>query len=144
MGAGDLFWITSTTAGIAAAGRTLAESGCPTTKPVAITEWGIASQLNIAVSAFNAETPAYRFTYIARLLAMAALHGVKLIVPFSYTATPPENSIAGDWTSDVDGCAAAMTDVHTKLSGQTIVAGGVDPQGGSVTVTLASGATYIW
>ena len=74
---------------------------------------------------------------------MAALDGVPLFIPFSYQATPATDSLAGDYTNDTTGCIAAITDVHTKLAGKTIVAGGYYPDG-SVTVHLSGGNVYTW
>lgn len=143
-GGGDLYNISGTTTGISQAMRALSAAGCPTTKPVAITEWGLASQYDARVAFFHSQTAAYRFSYMARLLAMAALNGVRLMMPFSYPATPPSNGLAGDWTNDTSGVIAAMTDVHTKLAGKTIVSGGCEPETGIVRVTLANGASYAW
>jgi hypothetical protein len=144
MGGYDIWNVTSITSGIADARRSLAASGCPVTKPIAITEWGLSSGTAAVVTNFNAAAPAVRFEYLSRLFAMAALNGVQLFVPFSYNAVPIENSLAGNFTDDTTGCIAAMTDVHNKLSGQTIVAGGYEPETGVVRVRLANGSSYVW
>ena len=143
LGGNDLYYVTGVTAGIAVAQRSLAAAGCPTTKLVAATEWGLSTTPNSVVTAFNTGTSASRFTYLTRLFAMAALDGIPLFIPFTYLASPASNSLAGDFTNDTAGCIAAMTDVNTKLAGKTIVSGGYYPDG-SVTVQLLGGSVYTW
>lgn len=138
----DIFNVTSVTTGIAAAKRSLLAAGSPD-KPIAITEWGVGSQPNAAVTAFNAATPEYRFKYLTRLFAMAALGGARLMIPFSYNSSPVSNSLAGDYTNDTNGCIAAMTEIHTRLAGKTIVSGGYQPDG-TVSVVLSTGEVYSW
>jgi hypothetical protein len=68
---------------------------------------------------------------------MAALNGAQAFTIFGY------NILAGDYVLDTDGVMAAVSDIHTKLSGKTIVAGGYLPDG-SVRVVLSDGQTYTW
>jgi len=137
LGGEDLYYAGGSRIGVAACTRALAALGLPP-RPVAVTEWGLNTELTDAQVVAFAELPvAERRTYIARTLAMAALDGVALFTIFSGT------QLAGDYDNDTAGVIAAVTDVHTKLAGQTIVAGGYRSDG-SVTVTLASGSTLVW
>jgi len=106
-------------------------------KPYSVTEWGISESLGTETDAFAALNPAARKTYISRVLAMAALNGAQAFTIFGY------NILAGDYVLDTDGVMAAVSDIHTKLSGKTIVAGGYLPDG-SVRVVLSDGQTYTW
>lgn len=137
MGGEDLWTAAGSRIGIAAALRLLADLGLPP-RPVAVTEWGLNTQPDDAqVLAFAQWSAAERRTYVSRLLAMAALSGLPLFTIFSF------GHIAGDYDSDTEGVIAAVTDVHDKLAGRTLVAGGWLPDG-RVTATLADGTVHTW
>lgn len=136
-GADALYWAAGGGIGLREANRLLAILGVRP-KPVYVTEWGLSTQTNdMEVIAFNALPSPAKRTYVSRMLVMAALGGCPQFTIFS------NGRLAGDYTQDVTGVIAAVTDVHSKIAGKTIVDGGWLPDG-SVTVTLSSGETYAW
>jgi hypothetical protein len=136
-GSDALYWNAGGGVGLREANRLLAVLGVRP-KPVYVTEWGLSTQTgDPEVIAFNALPSAAKKTYVSRMLVMAALGGCPQFTIFS------NGTLAGDYTSDTTGVIAAVSDVHTKIAGKTIVDGGWLPDG-SVTVTLEGGQTYTW
>lgn len=128
--------------GVLAANRVLTGVG-QSARPVAGTEWGIAATGDSSLTAFYALTAPERKVYIQRMIAMAALNGMQLFTIFSYYNDDIGGGLAGDYRNDATGVMAAVTDVFTKLAGQTIIAGGWRADG-SVEVTLAGNVVYTW
>lgn len=132
----DLYYAGGSRIGVAAYALLLAAAGGAARK-VAVTEWGINSGTGADVTAFNSQTPNQKKLYIQRLIAMAALDGLEFFAIFSFS------TLAGDYDTDTTGVISAVTDVHTKLAGKTIISGGWYPDG-SVLAKLSDGTVYVW
>jgi len=138
-GSDALYWAAGGGIGIREANRLLSLLGQPP-KPVYVTEWGLSTQAgDPEVIAFNALPSEAKRTYVSRMLVMAALGGCPQFTIFSGSG----GFLAGDYTGDVSGVIAAVEDVHHKIAGRMLVAGGWLPDG-SVTVTLDTGEVYTW
>lgn len=128
-----LYWIVSGgyNTSIGTMQRILKDAGS-TTHSIYMSECGIngvvqalTDNVGVFKRFYEEHGSAWRRTFISRIMALAAIHGVKAWYWYSYDGFPSKDladtrTISGDWIADIDGVVAGFNDIVTVLCGKTI------------------------
>lgn len=110
--------------------------------PLHITEWGFdTSSATGTVATWYAQTPEFRYNWIARTFMCAAACGAKSIHPWHWGETSDASGNSGNWQGDTTGVQKAYNDIAAKVSGKTIV-GGFYVMNGRVTLYFSDGTAF--
>ena len=107
--------------------------------PYHVTEYGVSSSNNWEVTAFLAQTPAYREAFVQCLWIDAMCAGVKSMCAFSLGNVMP---LMGSLTTDDPGAVSGLRKVYNACVGKTIVSAYVTAAGGR-SLMFSDGTGYL-
>lgn len=118
--------------------KALSDAGIPNI-PIYVTEFGVGSNpADGPTTNFNNRTPAFRATWLKRMLAIYAALGVQVAGPYDYDV-----ALCGDLVSDTTGSVQALIDFSAAIPGKTIQRA-VQDDDGTLSITMQGGPTYVW